>query len=541
MLIMKKKTNPPTQTPTIEELLKRLEMLEKHNAELEAKLKKQNELETKLKWFEEQFRLLQHKRFGASSEKSLPGQLELFNEVENESNPDLPEPVLESITYQRRRKKRGHREAMLENLPVETIEYRLTDEEQVCSCCGGALHEMSTEVRQELIYIPAELKVRKHVQYVYSCRHCENEEIETPIKTASMPKPAISGSLASPSILSHIMTQKYVEGLPLYRQEKQFYRMGVNLSRQTFANWMIIGAERWLSVLYNRMHTLLLMLDLLMADETTLQVLHEPGRPATSKSYLWLYRTGKEGPPIILYDYQETRAGENPKNFLNGFKGYLQVDGYAGYHKVPDVTLVGCWAHARREFTDALKSLPANSTKPVTATEGLNFCNQLFAVERKLKDLNPKDRYEERLKQSKPILDAFLSWLKIQEHKVLPKSALGKAITYCLNQWDKLVVFLEDGRLEIDNNRSERSIKPVVIGRKAWLFANTPQGARASAIIYSIVETAKANGLNPYYYLRYLFEQLPYINLTDENALDQLLPWSTTLPVTCIAFNKLSK
>ena len=161
MLIMKKKTNPPTQTPTIEELLKRLEMLEKHNAELEAKLKKQNELETKLKWFEEQFRLLQHKRFGASSEKSLPGQLELFNEVENESNPDLPEPVLESITYQRRRKKRGHREAMLENLPVETIEYRLTDEEQVCSCCGGALHEMSTEVRQELIYIPAELKVRE--------------------------------------------------------------------------------------------------------------------------------------------------------------------------------------------------------------------------------------------------------------------------------------------------------------------------------------------------------------------------------------------
>ena len=213
----------------------------------------------------------------------------------------------------------------------------------------------------------------------------------------------------------------------------------------------------------------------------------------------------------------------------------MQVDGYAGYHKVPDVTLVGCWAHARREFTDALKSLPANSTKPVTATEGLNFCNQLFAVERKLKDLNPNDRYEERLKQSKPILDAFLSWLKIQEHKVLPKSALGKAITYCL------VAFLEDGRLEIDNNRSERSIKPVVIGRKAWLFANTPQGARASAIIYSIVETAKANGLNPYYYLRYLFEQLPYINLTDENALDQLLPWSTTLPVTCIAFNKLSK
>jgi transposase len=304
---------------------------------------------------------------------------------------------------------------------------------------------------------------------------------------------------------------------------------------------MIYGADRWLGVLYNRMHRLLLMLDILHADETILQVLREPDRPATSKSYLWLYRTGKEGPPIILYDYQETRAGENPKKFLDGFKGYLSVDGYAGYNKVPDVTLVGCWAHARRGFSDVLKSLPANSMKPVTATEGLNFCNQLFVVERKLKELDSEERYNERLKQSKPVLDAFLSWLKIQEQKVLPKSAFGKAINYCLNQWDKLVVFLEDGRLEIDNNRSERSIKPVVIGRKAWLFANTPRGARASALIYSIVETAKANGLNPYYYLRYLFEQLPNMDMTDENALDKLLPWSTTIPVNCIIFNKLSK
>lgn len=538
---MKKTAKLSTKTPTTEELLKRLEMLEKQNAELEAKLKEKNELEAKLKWLEEQLRLLQHKRFGVSSEKTLPGQLELFNEIEKESNSELPEPILESISFQRRRKKRGQREAMLENLPVETIEYRLPTEEQVCSCCGGALHEMSTDIRQELVYIPAELKVKKHVKYVYSCRHCEHEEIHTPIKTAPTPKPAIPGSLASPSILAHIMTQKYVDGLPLYRQEQQFNRMGINLSRQTFANWMIIGTDRWLSVLYNRMHSLLLKLDLLMADETTLQVLHEPGRPATSKSYLWLYRTGKEGPPIILYDYQETRAGENPKNFLNGFKGYLQVDGYAGYHKVPDVTLVGCWAHARRMYTDALKSMPANSTKPVTATEGLNICNQLFAMERKLKELDPKDRYDERLKQSKPVLDAYLSWLKIQEQKVLPKSALGKAIAYSLNQWDKLVAYLEDGRLEIDNNRSERSIKPVIIGRKNWLFANTPQGARASAIIYSMVETAKANGLNPFYYLRYLFEQLPNIDLTDDKALDQLLPWSSSTPVNCIVFNKLSK
>lgn len=430
---------------------------------------------------------------------------------------------------------------MLENLPVETIEYRLSSEEQVCSCCGGNLHEMSTQVRQELKFIPAELKVVKHVQYVYSCRHCEREEINTPIVTASMPKPVYSGSLASPSLMAHIMNQKYVDGLPLYRQEKQFNKMGVLLSRQTIANWMIYAADQWLSPVFDRMHQHLLERDILHADETTLQVLREPGRSATSKSYLWLYRSGKEGPPIILYDYRETRAGENPKEFLTGFKGYLQVDGYAGYHKVQDITLVGCWAHARREFTDALKAAPTANVKPVTATEGLQFCNKLFAIERELKELDPKERYEKRLEKSKPVLDSFLSWLKIQETKVLPKSALGKAITYCLNQWDKLVAFLEDGRLEIDNNRSERSIKPVVIGRKNWLFANTPQGAQASAIIYSIVETAIENRLNPYYYLRYLFEKLPNMDLTDMPALGQLLPWSTTLPVTCIAFNRLSK
>lgn len=536
---MKKTTHSPTQ-PTIEELQKRLAMLEKQNADLEAKLEKQNELEAKLKWLEEQLRLYRLKRFGASSEKYIPGQLSLFNEAEQEANPELPEPVLETITY-RRRKKRGHREIMLEDLPVETVEYRLPPEEQVCSCCDGFLHEMSTEVRQELKYVPAVIKVVKHVRYVYACRHCEREGLETPIQTASMPKPVISGSLASPSLMAHIMTQKYVESRPLYRQEKEFKRMGLMLSRQTIANWMLRGADDWLSLLYRRMHHYLVMLDILHADETGLQVLNEPGKAANSKSYLWLYRSGTEGPQMALYDYRDSRAGENPKEFLDEFKGYLQVDGYAGYHKVEDVTLVGCWAHARRGFTDVMKSMPAGSLKPVALTEALNFISQLYAVERDLKDESPEERYKQRLKMSKPILDAFLAWLERKQHDVLPKSGFGKAIQYCLNQWDKLVAYLEDGRLEIDNNRSERAIKPVVIGRKNWLFANTTRGARASAIIYSIVETAKENGLNPYYYLRYLFEELPNVDPNDVDSLDRLLPWSTSLPITCIAFNKSNK
>src|SRR5690554_2833858 len=426
---------------TIEELLKRFQLLEKQNAELEAKLEKERaKSEAKINWLKEQLRLYQSKRFGVSSERTIPGQMELplFNEVEKEANPELPEPTVETVTY-KRRKKRGQRKLMLENLPVETIEHRLPEEKQVCSCCGGNLHEMSTEVRQELKYIPAEVKVVKHVRYVYSCRHCDQNEIKTPVQTAPMPKLAIPGSLASPSILAHIMNQKYVEGLPLYRQEKKWKRIGLALSRQTMANWMIYSASHWLEKIYQRMHQLLLKFDIICADETTLQVLREPGRSASTKSYLWLYRTGKEGPPVILYDYRETRAGENPKEFLQGFKGYLQVDGYAGYHKVENVTLVGCWAHARRGFTDALKSLPANSPKPATATEGLQFCNKLFAIERELKELEPQKRYEKRLELSKPVLDSFLSWLKIQEQKVLPKSKLGEAITYCLNQWDKLV------------------------------------------------------------------------------------------------------
>jgi transposase len=539
---MKKTSKTSTSNPTIEELLKRLEQLEKKNAELEAKLKSQNELETKLKWAEEQLRLLQKRTFGISSEKTLPDQLDLFNEVEKEANLEQPEPTLESITYQRSRKKRGHRELVLENLPVETVEYRLSSEEQVCSCCRGNLHEMSTEVRQELKFIPAELKVVKHVRYVYSCRSCERGEIETPIETASMPNPVIPGSLASPSLLAHIMSQKYVEGLPLYRQEKQFARLGVALSRQTFANWMVYGANNWLSILYNRMHQLLLQRDILHADETTLQVLHEPGRPATSKSYLWLYRTGKIGQAMTLYDYQETRSGENAKKFLKDFKGYLQVDGYSGYHKVPGVKLVGCWAHARRKFDEALKAVPSSKrVGPLTAAEGLHFCNQLYNIERELKDLTPEERYKKRLECSKPVLDAFLAWLEKHKQIVVPKSALGMAINYCINQWEKLETFLEDGRLEIDNNRSERSIKPFVIGRKNWLFSNTPKGARSSAIIYSIVETAKENGLNPYYYLRYLFEVLPNMDTKDESAIDKVLPWSTTLPIYCRVFNRLSK
>lgn len=349
-----------------------------------------------------------------------------------------------------------------------------------------------------------------------------------------MPRPVLKGSLASPSAIAYIMSQKYVDSMPLYRQEQQLSRLGIELSRQTMANWVLYGANKWLNLLYDRMHHHLLNHEVLHADETSLQVLNEPGRAAQTSSYMWLYRTGKEGPPIVLYDYQKTRAGSNPTQFLSGFKGYLQVDGYSGYNLVKDVTLVGCWAHARRKFDEALKALPDKKrSAPVVAKEGLDFCNRLFTIEKKLSKVSYEKRYKERLVHSTPILDAFLAWLNDQAVKALPKSAFGQAVTYCLNQWDKLVAFLKDGRLELDNNRAERSIKPFVIGRKNFLFSNTPRGAKASAIIYSMVETAKENDLNPFAYLTYLFEELPNINVEHPHALDELLPWSANIPNNC--------
>jgi transposase len=396
------------------------------------------ELEAKLQWYEEQFRLSQQQKYGKSSEKSSSDQLELplFNEAEVTAHPIGEEPTVETVTY-KRKKKKGQRQAKLANLPVETVEYHLEESDQVCSCCQGKLHAMSTEVRKELKVVPAEVKVVQHVQHVYACRNCEKSDIQTPIVTARMPAPVYKGSLASPSAMAHVMHQKYVEGLPLYRQEKQWERFGVSLSRQTMANWVIYGAHTWLRPLFDRMAEHLRKQDILHGDETSLQVLREPGRDASSQSYMWLYRTAKDVTPIVLYDYQPTRKGDHPKHFLAGFSGYLHVDGYAGYNKLIDskeekhnVTLVGCWAHARRKFEEARKALSAVAQvkKEGTIFEGLSFIQQLYAIEKKAtkEKLSPDDRHAFRHKHSQPVLDAFLAWLQTKQAQVLPKAPQEK-------------------------------------------------------------------------------------------------------------------
>ena len=492
------------------------------------------ELKAENQWLKEQLGLAKHRLFGSSSEKTPPGQeAMLFNEAEACAQVEGVPATTETITYTRR-KFVGQRELNLAGLPIEDIVYALPENERGCPHCEGPLHEMGADVRTEIKIIPATVRVVRHICTKYTCRHCQNEEIKTPVLTAPRPDTAFPNSLASPSAVAHIMSQKFVEGVPLYRQEQSFLRLGFTLSRQSMANWMLTGAD-WLKTVYARMKVQLLKRDIVHADETTLQVLHEAGRAAQTTSYMWLYRSGREGPAIVLFEYQPTRAGKHPQTFLIGFQGYLQVDGYVGYEGLSDVTLVGCWSHARRKFVDAINVLPAPNRKQggTTAHKGLEFCDKLFQIERDLHDVTPEERFAGRDQRSRAVLEKFRLWLEERALEVLPKSKLGEAITYCLNQWPKLVGFLLDGRLELDNNRSERAIKPFVIGRKNWLFANTPRGATSSAIIYSLIETAKENGLNPTAYLTYLFEQLPNINLKDPKAVDELLPWSDAVQSTC--------
>ncbi len=501
-------------------------VLKKENAELKSK---NIQLENENKWLKEQFLLAQKKQFGSSSEKTSALQIELgFNEAETvaDSSPEVVEP--KTITYTRKPKSVGHREEVLGNLQTEVIEYRLPEDEQVCSCCGGPMHEMGSDTRDEVVIIPAQVKVTKHISFKYACRNCERNEITTPIVTAPAPKALIPKSLASASAVAYIMSQKYTEAMPLYRQEKHFERMGIELPRATLSNWMLKGGEM-LEPIFNFMHKRLLDLDIAHADETTLQVLHEDGRKAESKSYMWLYRSGREGPPIVLFEYQPTRSGSNPKQFLDGFAGHLHVDGYSGYNDIKSVTLVGCWAHARRKFVDAINVIPlAQRSDPKhLANIALKYISDLYEIEEELRDASPEHRQVVRNERSAAILSEFKVWLDKESTLTLPKHILGAALTYCKNQWPKLIEFLTDGRLEIDNNRAERSIKPFVIGRKNWLFSNTPRGAKTSAIIYSIIETAKENGLDPFSYLKYVFEQLPITH--SKTAIDDLLPWNPTV------------
>ncbi|WP_085283334.1 IS66 family transposase [Colwellia chukchiensis] len=468
----------------------------------------------RLVFLEEQFRLAQQQRFGASSE-GHPAQGDLFNEAEAELDVavDTSETTVTTV------KKKPVRKKLPSDLPREIVVHDITD--KTCACCGHELHHMGDERSEKLEFIPAQVKVIEHVRLKYSCRACEKQGTSTNIQLAPVPASPIPKGIATASLLSQIITSKYQYALPLYRQESLFKQYSIALSRKTMADWVMKSAQLF-TPLYARLQETLLQQPVIQADETTLKVIEED----KIKSYMWLYCTGTDSPKntpipnIVLYDYQSGRAGQCAVDYLDGFSGYLQVDGYAGYEKT-SATLVGCWAHARRNFIDAQTAQPKGKTGK--ADMALSMIQRLYRLEASLKDKSPVEKYQRRQEKAKPLLDKFAQWLT--KANVPPKTAIGKAITYCKNQWYKLIRYIDDGNLSIDNNRAERAVKPFVIGRKNWLFSKTANGANASAMLYSIIETAKANGLTPFDYVAYCLEQL-----SDQNVdVEALLPWNVKL------------
>ena len=496
-------------------------------------LKSRNaELEQQVNALTEALRLAQHKRFGASSEKTVDDgsqQLSfLFNEAEAIADHEVAQDEKETVVAAHKRHKKH--EYTLDNLPenvaTEVIEHRVPQNELECPICGETMQEIGKEVVRKLKIIPAQVVVVEHHYYAYACRRCDTEGTETPVTTADREQSVIRGSFATAEAIAHIMVQKFVMGSPLYRQEQELKRQGIPLSRQTMSNWILKASADHLTPVYNALHRELLRREVLHADETTLQVLHEPGKKPQSESYMWLYRTGgfvtdgTEERPIVLYEYQPGRGAKHPAAFLEGFRGYLHTDGYAGYHRLPEeITVVGCWAHARRKFDEALKSIAKGHASAKNIRKGLDFCNRLFTIEQKLAELSADERYKLRLEQAKPVLDELFSWVESVHYS--PKSPWGSAMEYLKNQKAYLLNYLLDGRLEISNNRAERSIKPFVIDRKDFLFANTPGGAQGSAVIFSLIQTAIENGLDPWRYLTWL------IDMAAKGGVDaeELFPW----------------
>ena len=476
-------------------------------------------------------------KYGPSSEKTVVTdgtceQLSLFNEVELESGGKAEEPVERTPSGKfKSRGKRVRKVTILEDLEVREVLCEVPDDELSCPRCGTDLKVLGKEtVREELEYIPAKLKIVRYVRNAYECPKCKHTEQPYIIKAVA-PTSLMNHSLASPSSVANVMYQKYVSGIPLYRQEKDWERMGILLSRATMANWVIRCSEDYFYPVIAHMKARMLQREILHADETPVQVLKEPGKKPQTKSYMWLYRTGNDGgPPIILYDYRPSRSGDNAEEYLNGFKGYLHTDGYSGYNKLTGVTRCGCWAHLRRKFDEAVPIGKASEANGSYAKQGIAYCNKLFEIEADLTDMSPEDRYNVRLELEKPVLEAFWSWLN--SFVPLRGSKLAAAVTYARNQKPYLENYLLDGRCSISNNIAENAIRPFVTGRKNWLFSDTPKGASASAAVYSIVETAKANGLDVFLYLEQLLMHMTDWDHTPEH-LDELMPWSEFMQETC--------
>ena len=516
----------PDDVKTLQTLV--LSLRQSHH-EQEARLgEQQNEIHrqtTLIDQLIEQIKLGRHKQFGASSESCDRDQMRLFNEAEailDRAENDR-DGETDTIGIAAHRRKRGGRKPLPSELPRIEVVYELPESECICQHDGTQLRVIGEVTTEQLDIVPAKVRVIRHIRKKYACPCCDGT-----IKTASMPAQPIPKSLVSPGLLAYIITNKYVDALPLYRQERIFDRLGVEVSRANLANW-VIQAGQLVQPLINLMRDRIGDYDVVSMDETPVQVLKEPGKAPQSKSYLWVQRGGPPDEPLIIYDYDPSRGQAVPLRLLDGYRGYLQTDGYPGYDAVgarPDIIQVGCFAHARRKFNEAIKG--QSKKRPSTiAWRGLKFIQKLYGIERQYKDAKPEARYQARQDQARPILDEMRGWLDQALSQVPPTTLTGKALNYLHNQWPKLIRYLDDGRLRIDNNLVENAIRPFVVGRKNFLFCDTVRGANASANLYSLIETAKANRIEPYSYLRRVFTELPNAKTVED--IETLLPYHADL------------
>lgn len=523
-----------------------LNQLKREFEELRESMRRQQEADARtIANLREENEYLKAKLFSPSREKltqNCEGQLNIFNEAEMElpenDSGDIPDDLpIPEVTEKRSRKPRVTNQEKYKDLEKEKVIHSLPEEERVCSECGSPMTPCGTRyLYTEVKHIPAKLIAVEHWVESYSCKACQKENIQSHIEVAPHPQPVIPHSFASEEVIAEVVYQKFANSLPFYRQEKEWKQMGMNISRADMASWVIYAAENYFEPVYGLIHRELLKRSFLMADETRIQVLKEAGRKAESNSYMWLYRSGEDGlVPLVLYQYTETRAAHNAREFLSGYKGYLMTDGYQGYDNLPDITRCCCWAHVRRYFFDAIPK-GQNTDLTLPAVQGVLYCDELFKHERisQEKKHSAERRKEYRISKEKPILTAFWSWLEKQNHD--PQSKIGKAVQYARNRKPFLENYLQDGRCSFSNNLSENAIRPFTLGRKNWLFSDTPKGAKGSAIAYTMVELAKVNGLSVRAYLKYILSKRPDESWSDEQ-LRELLPDNAAVLAAC----KLSK
>ena len=500
----------------------------------------------------EQIRIMNQRRFGRKSECGLnepDGQLtlfDMFNEAEFLSKPDSPEPEITEVTISsyKRSKTKGKRDIDLDGLPARIINHTLSEEELAEKFPEG-YKELPEEIYKRLHVIPETFIVDEHHVHVYASKKNTGSIIKVP-----RPADLFRNSIATPPLVASVINGKYVNALPLDRQSKTFRCNGINLPSNTLANWVINSSDMYLSLIYDRLHELIYSNNVIHADETPTKVMRIDGKKIVNgkKTYMWVYRNNpsSKSPPIVLFDWQPSRRADHPRDFLKNFSGTVVTDGYQVYHKLgkerPDLNVAGCWVHARRPFADFIKSLKRKSdAKGTIAQEAYDLITEMMYIDNGFDDLSPSDRKKQRQEHLGERVDAYFEWVKLKYSQVTHNSVIGKALAYSIHQESYLRKFLDDGNIPMDNNCAEQAIRPFTIGRKNFVIIESDRGAKASAVLYSLAETAKANNLNTYKYFELLLSELPkHMDDTNLKFLDDLMPWSKRVQHECSSLIKQS-